>query len=195
VILLGGPSGAGKSTLIAELLLLPGTRLSVSATTRPARPHEEDEVAYHFVAKEEFARMRDTHELLEWARVHDHHYGTPRYELKSRGPDDRFLLLDLDLAGLRSLNSLGIEHISIFIAPPSMEALEERLRGRSTESEADLAIRLKNAAREMAAKNEFDHVVVNHRVDEALASLRAIIGVTEGAASRENNSTSTSTRP
>ena len=107
VILIGGPSGSGKSTLIARLLEIPGTRLAVSATTRPPREGEVDGVAYHFLAPDAFATKCEGGQLLEWAEVFGNSYGTPRSEIEARGPGDRLVILDLDVQGLRSLLALG----------------------------------------------------------------------------------------
>jgi len=190
VIVFGGPSGAGKTTLVRRLLELPGVRLAVSATTRPPRPGERDGVDYHFVDERRFEEMREGGELLEWALVHGHHYGTPRSELLARSPEERAVVLDIDLQGLRNIKKLGIDHVSVFIAPPSLEALEKRLRERGTETGASLATRLEAAARELAARDEYDHVVVNDQVEEAFATLRRILGLEGGADVEGGNPTS-----
>jgi len=194
VVVLGGPSGSGKSTLIASLVAKPGFRLAVSATTRPPRSQEQDGVDYHFVSESGFADLRADGKLLEWAQVHTDWYGTPSSELEARGDDDRFLLLDIDEQGLRSLQELEIKRVSIFIAPPSMEELERRLRGRHSESEEELQLRLQNATRTMAAQDRYEHVVVNHRIETSLDEIRRILGLPGDADTRRGNQACTGTR-
>lgn len=172
-VVISGPSGVGKSTLIDALLARPGVRLAVSATTRDARDGEVNGVDYHFLTRDVFEAMRDDGDLLEWAEVHDRLYGTPRSELQREDAD--VLILDIDVQGLRSVRAVGVEVLSVFIAPPSLAELERRLRDRGTETEESLAVRLDNAAEEMAAQNEYDHVVVNDDVAQASKELSELV--------------------
>ena len=182
--MIGGPSGSGKSTLIAALLDEGGVRLALSATTRPKRDGEVDGQHYHFVSKEAFAGDR-IENFLEWAEVHGNLYGTPRSEIASQGPEDRLVLLDVDVQGLRSLKKLGIPCLSVFISPPSLDILETRLRARGTESEAEIAIRLENARRELETRGEYDHVLINADLHTCIDELRRVLGLTQEAASGE----------
>lgn len=172
-VVISGPSGVGKSTLIDALLRKPGVRLAVSATTREPRDGEVDGVDYHFVPREEFEAMRDNGELLEWADVHGRLYGTPKSEFARVDAD--VVILDIDVQGWRSVKALGIEALGVFIAPPSLEELERRLRERGSETEQSLEIRLKGAARELASQDEYDHVVVNDDVEQASKELCGLV--------------------
>jgi len=179
VVVISGPSGVGKTTLIRDLLSEPGTRLAVSATTRPPRNEESDGQHYHFVSRERFDEMRTTGELLEWAEVHGHFYGTPRSEIHG---DDELVILDIDVQGHRSVKGIGVTAIGVFIAPPSMEELERRLRGRESEHEGALRVRLEGAAQELAAQDEYDHIVVNDDVETAKKKLRELVLAQSGPA-------------
>ena len=184
VFVLSGPSGAGKSTLIQGLREDASVHLSVSATTRAPRPGEVDGVDYHFTSRDRFEHLRDEGGFLEWAEVHGHLYGTPLSEFEKPGAE--VVILDIDVQGYRLVRSSAVEVTGIFIAPPSLEALERRLVERGTESQQDLWVRLDNAATEMAAQDEYDHVVVNDEKDEAVARLRSLLGLTGGGGTDVN---------
>jgi guanylate kinase len=183
-VVISGPSGSGKTTLISGLLDDPRCRLAVSATTRPPREGERDGVEYHFVDRPRFERMIREGGLLEWAEVHGDLYGTPKAEIATRAGEE-VILLDVDSQGFASLKRAGIPFVSVFVAAPSMEALERRLRSRGTESEDRIARRLRNAASEMAAKDTYDHLVVNHEIAESLRALRRILGLEASDRSRD----------
>ena len=172
-VVISGPSGVGKSTLIDALLRTPGVRLAVSTTTREPRGGEVDGVDYHFVPRETFEAMRNNGELIEWAEVHGHLYGTPKNELGGGAAD--VVILDIDVQGWRSVKALGIDALGVFIAPPSVEELERRLRERSSETEQSIEIRLKGAASELAAQKEYDHVVVNDDVGQSSKELCGLV--------------------
>lgn len=175
LFVVAGPSGAGKGTLITELLKrYPGTRLSVSATTRKPRPGEADGIQYHFLEEEEFRRRVAAGDFLEWAEVHGNLYGTPRREVEEwmeRGYD---VILEIDVQGARQVREKMPEAVTVFVEPPSMEILERRLRGRGTENEEELRERLRNALRESEEKSNFHYVVVNDEFRRAVEELCAI---------------------
>ena len=144
-------------------------------TTRRPRPGERDGIDYHFVSDEEFDRLVAAGELLEWAHVVGHRSGTPARPVEEALAAGRDVVLEIDVQGARQVRERAPEAVLIFLAPPSMEELERRLRSRGTEDEARLALRLATAREEMAQLPLFDHVVVNDRLDEATAQVEAII--------------------
>ena len=176
LFILSGPSGAGKGTLRERLFrMLDGLSFSVSCTTRAPRPGETDGVDYRFVAEEEFLRRRDAGDFLEWAAVHGHFYGTLTADVKKALDDGRDILLEIDVQGALQVKKKIPGAVTIFVAPPSMKALEERLRGRSTETEQDIALRLCNARREMGESFKYDFTVVNDDIDAAAQRLADIV--------------------
>lgn len=177
---LAGPTAVGKGTVSADVRArYPDVWLSVSATTRAPRPGEVDGVHYHFVGPEEFARMVSQGELLEWAVVHGRNsYGTPRRPVLDRLAAGQPALLEIDLAGARQVRLAMPEARFVFLAPPSWEELERRLLGRGTENADERARRLATARVELAAQSEFDHVIVNDRVQRATDELIEVMGLT-----------------
>ncbi|MBI5815263.1 MAG: guanylate kinase [Nitrospinae bacterium] len=174
---LSAPSGAGKTTA-ANLLLekAEGLRRSISHTTRAKRVGETDGVDYHFVGRERFEEMVRHGDFIEWAEVHGNLYGTSFANVEetvSRLHSD--LLLVIDVQGARALRERGVNCRLIFLLPPSMEELRRRIETRGTDTAESLATRLENAKAEMAAMEEFDYVVVNDNIDQAVAQLMAII--------------------
>ncbi len=156
----------------------PEVWVSVSATTRPARPGEIDGVHYRFVTDETFDALIARDELLEWATVHGRYrYGTPRGPVAERLETGRPVLLEIDLQGARQVRATMPDARFVFLAPPSWAELVRRLVGRGTEDEADRERRLATARVELAAQDEFDHVVVNDRVHRATDELVALMGV------------------
>jgi guanylate kinase len=178
LLVVSGPSGVGKGTVIRELLAAhPEVSRSVSCTTRAPRPGEVDGDDYHFISVEEFGRLRSESGFLEWASVHgDLLYGTPRepvLQALARGED---IILEIDYQGARSVRThLGGRAVLVFIAPPSWEALHNRLVGRETESEADVRRRLNTALAEIAHLDLFEYVVVNDDLAQAVGQLEAIL--------------------
>jgi guanylate kinase len=171
-----GPSGVGKGTVIRSLLPAhPDLYLSISVTTRPPRADERDGVEYLFVPDAEFDRMIEAGEFLEWAPVVGHRSGTPAATLMREMDRGRRCVLEIDVQGARQVRQRVPEAILIFLAPPSMEELERRLRGRGTEDEQRIRRRMETAAREMEQMSWFDHVVVNDDVERASAQAGAII--------------------
>ena len=175
-VVLSAPSGAGKTT-IAKALVERGEDVvfSVSATTRPARDHEVDGVDYHFLSEVDFRTMIEADEFVEWAKVHGHLYGTPRQALQDAQEQGRFLILDVDVQGAMQVRKHVADAVLVFVLPPSADALRERLRDRGTEGEDTLTRRLKNARGELEKASEFDYVVVNEKLDQAIDDVRGIV--------------------
>ena len=173
---LSGPSGVGKSTVVERLrALAPQLWISVSVTTRAPRPGEVDGVAYHFVDRDEFARMVDAGEFLEHAAFAGNCYGTPRAPVQKHIGDGIPALLEIELEGARQVRRAMPEARFVFLAPPSADDLVRRLHGRRTETAQDLAARIARAEVELAAAGEFDHVVINSDVDAAAAEIAALV--------------------
>jgi guanylate kinase len=178
VVVLSGPSAVGKSTVVRCLRdRIPDLHFSVSVTTRAPRPGEVDGVDYTFVSPAEFQRLIDDDELLEWADIHGglHRSGTPAAPVRSATAAGVPVLIEVDLAGARAVKAAMPEAISVFLAPPSWAALEERLTGRGTESPEVQARRLATARQELAAKDDFDVVVVNSQLESACSELVSLL--------------------
>jgi len=164
LVVISGPSGVGKDTILTSMRELypdPGRRFIVTCTTRPIREGEVDGVSYHFLSLERFDDLRRRGELLEAAQVHGHWYGTPRDQVVDALGHGCDALLKIDVQGARAVRARVPEALLIFIMPPSIEALRGRLRSRATESDAQLALRERDAARELARRDDYDHLVVN----------------------------------
>jgi guanylate kinase len=170
------PSGTGKTTVCRQLVERdPEVELSVSHTTRERRRGEEDGVAYHFVPREEFQKLVDVGAFLEWAEYHGNRYGTSRAALEdplARGHD---VLLEIDIQGARQVRERRPDARLVFLLPPSLEALEARLRSRGTESAVGLEGRLRLARQEIAAADGFDYAVVNDDLETCVGQLLAIL--------------------
>jgi guanylate kinase len=176
VIVITGPSGVGKGTLIRNVReRVPGIELSVSATTRAPRPGEVDGVDYHFLTAEEFDRKVAEGAFVEHATYSGHRYGTLRAELEERLADAPAIVLEIEVQGARQIRAALPEALQVFIAPPSLEALRERLVGRGTDDSDVVAARLEVASEEVAAQDEFAQVVVNDRLEAAVAELTEIV--------------------
>lgn len=181
------PSGGGKTTLLRKLRAeFPNLQFSVSCTTRAPRPGEVHGQDYYFLTEGEFTARRDAGEFAEWAEVHGRLYGTPLSWVKEELAAGCDLLFDIDVQGAAQLKAhLNKEAMFVFIAPPSLKALEERLRGRGTDDEVSIARRLHNAAKEIAEAPWFDAIVENNDLDAAYDLLRAIY-LTAGAATQRH---------
>lgn len=177
LIVLSSPSGAGKSTISNMLLECDAdVTMSVSATTRPKRTGEADDVDYHFVDDEHFEQLVDDGELAEWAYVFDHRYGSPKEPIKEALRLGRDILFDIDWQGTQQLRgAFGTDLVSIFILPPSMEELERRLRARATDSEEVIQGRMRRAASEIGHWGEYDYVLINAEMDRCVKDVQAII--------------------
>src|SRR4029077_1936440 len=176
VFVITGPSGVGKGTLIRGLMeRLPQLELSVSATTRAPRPGERDGVEYHFLTREEFDRKVAGEEFVEHADYAGRSYGTLREELEDRVRGGVPVVLEIEVQGARQVRAAVPDAVQVFIAPPSLAALHTRLVGRGTGDGAEVERRLRVAEQELEAQPEFAHVVVNDRLEDALAQLTAIV--------------------
>ena len=170
------PSGAGKTSLVKALMERePRIQFSVSYTTRPPRPNEIPGRDYHFVTPQRFEEMAANHEFLEHARVFDNCYGTGVHAVQEALANGEQLLLEIDWQGARQVRARLPEACSIFILPPSRQALEQRLKARSTDSAEVIQRRLRDAAEDLGHWNEFDYVVINDRFEQALADLQSIV--------------------
>jgi guanylate kinase len=176
VFVITGPSGVGKGTLIRTLReRVPELELSVSATTRAPRPGEHDGVDYHFLGDADFQRRADAGEFVEHAVYSGRRYGTLRAELERRTAAGHPVVLEIEVQGARQVRTTLPEAVQVFIAPPSLDALRTRLVGRGTDDEEQVAARLRVAEEELAAKDEFGHVVINDRLEDAVEELVAIV--------------------
>jgi guanylate kinase len=177
---LAGPTAVGKGAVSAYIREnYPEVHFSVSATTRPPRPGEDDGVHYYFVSDAEFDRKIAAGELLEWAIVHNsYRYGTPRPPIDEALDQGRSVLLEIDLQGARAVRSVMPEARLVFLLPPSWDELVRRLIGRGTETPAEQQRRLDTARVELAAQDEFDFKVVNHEVSQAAQEVVELMAVT-----------------
>ncbi len=179
LLALCAPSGGGKSTLAKMLLTAFPDKLvlSISTTTRPPRPGETEGKDYFFVSKEGFEKQISNNQFVEWAQVHDNYYGTSKAFIEnSIKIDRRLVLLDIDIQGAASIKKLyPDESYLIFIAPPSIEVLESRLRNRKTDSEATIQLRLKNAVIELNESKKFDRIIINDELKRAYHELADLI--------------------
>jgi guanylate kinase len=177
LVVLSSPSGAGKTTISRRLMMDdPAISMSVSATTRPARPGEEEGRDYHFVDDAEFQRLVDQDELAEWAYVFDHRYGSPKEPIKDALKQGRDILFDIDWQGTQQLKyAFGNDLVPIFILPPSMPELERRLRARNTDSEEVIQGRMRRAASEIGHWDTYEYVLINDDIETCLAQVRAIV--------------------
>jgi guanylate kinase len=176
VFIISAPSGSGKSTLVSLILAKdPQLRFSVSYTTRKPRGNEKPGESYIFISRDQFEERIRRDEFLEYAEVFGNYYGTHREILDQAESEGKDLVLDIDVQGARQLKAKIPEAITIFILPPSRDILEQRLRSRSEDSEEVIERRLKDAAREILNYKQYDYVLVNHKVDESVGVLAAIV--------------------
>ncbi len=176
-LIISSPSGAGKTTLSRLLMERePHIVMSVSVTTRPPRPGEVDGRDYHFISEEEFFRLRDSGGLLEWAEVFGNYYGTPRGRVEEAFEKGHDVLFDVDWQGAQQIvEALRCDVVTIFLLPPSGHALAERLRRRAQDPEEVIRRRMAGAAGEIAHWAEYQYVVINDVLEEALEDIRSIL--------------------
>jgi guanylate kinase len=170
------PSGAGKTTLVhAVVTKRPELRFSISYTTRKPRKNEADGVDYLFVTEKKFMQLRDEGEMLEYAKVFDNYYATSRSQVEKHLADNRNVILEIDWQGAQQVRESMPECVTIFILPPSVEELERRLRDRRTDSAEVIERRLRDALSDMSHWTEFDHVIINDDLNQAIADLEDVL--------------------
>ena len=176
-----GPSGVGKGAVLASLCArCPDVWVSVSVTTRQPRPGEVHGLHYYFLSEEEFDDLIDSDGLLEWARYQSARYGTPRAEIAQKVAEDRAVIMEVETQGALQIMARLDQVRTIFLMPPSLEELESRLRGRGTESDESIKLRLQIAKHEMSLMDEFDYVIVNSEVAVVVEELVKLIGLSTG---------------
>ena len=176
LFVVAAPSGAGKHTILRKVLDKdPNLVYSISATSRPPREGEIDGVHYFFLDRTDFEQRIDQGEFVEWAEVHGNLYGTLKGELALRLESGKDIVLELDVQGMRNLTDIYPDAATVFIMTSSIEILAQRLRKRGANTEEDMAVRLKNARGEIAARHAFQYIIINDELDEAVADMEAIV--------------------
>ncbi|ABE04215.1 guanylate kinase [Rickettsia bellii] len=176
IIILSSPSGAGKSSLAKALLEIDhNLRLSISATTRKPRPNEQDGVNYYFKTKVEFEKLVKQNQFLEHAKIYDNYYGTPKKHVENLLNQGLDVLFDIDWQGARSIKQNAVNAVSIFILPPNLEVLEQRLRNRAADNEEAIQLRMASAQAEISHSNEYDHIITNDDFNDTIQQIHTII--------------------
>lgn len=176
-IVLSGPSGSGKGTIVRQLQQLEAFKLSISATTRLPRQGEQDGVHYFFKTREEFEEMIEKKELLEYATFCDNYYGTPKFFIEECVANGKDVLLEIEVQGAMQIKNIYPEAVCIFVIPPSLKELENRLVGRNTETKEVIKKRLLRAKEELLLYGDYDYVVVNDNLESAVESIKKIVEV------------------
>lgn len=175
LIVLSGPSGAGKGTICKSLLKEADIQYSISATTRNPRPGEKDGREYFFLTKKDFEDKINEDGFLEWARVYDNYYGTPKKFVEEMLAEGKDCILEIDPQGAQKVRGNKPDGVLIFIAPPSMQELENRITNRGTENLSEINKRLSCAKEEMLCMQNYDYVVINDQVEKAVEKIKAIL--------------------
>lgn len=187
LFVIAAPSGAGKTTIVKALVARnPGLRFSISYTTRQKRRTEVDGVDYFFVDLEEFERLNTQGELLESAKVFDNYYATSRSQVEKHLADGRNVVLEIDWQGARQVRASMPECVTIFILPPSLDELERRLRDRRTDSPEVIERRLHDAQSDMSHWDEFDYIIINDKLEQAVYDLESVLEGSGDACARSN---------
>jgi guanylate kinase len=177
MLVVSGPSGSGKSTICKRLMADPRVEFSVSATTRSPRSGEVDGREYHVLDKARFRAEIERGAFIEWAEVHGNLYGTPRVPMETALAAGKVFLLEIDVQGGAQLKALGLPGIYVFIAPPDLADLRQRLAHRGTDAPEVIERRLAKAKEEMRARERYDHVIVNQDLERAVAEVRRLAGL------------------
>ncbi len=176
LFIVSAPSGAGKTSLCREVInLVPDLHFSISCTTRPARQHEKNGIDYYFLPHDEFMRMVEENQLVEWTKIYGNYYGTAKSTIEECRKNKKDVIFDIDHAGAQRIKKAYNNSITIFILPPSYSKLEERLNQRGTDSEEVIRTRLNKAKQEIDQASWYQYQIVNDNFDEALARLKEII--------------------
>ena len=176
LFVVSGPSGVGKGTICEKVRDNDGNIfISISVTTREVRDNDIPGVTYNFISDEEFDRMIENNEFYEWAKVHSGRYGTPRKIVEEKRAQGIDVILEIDVQGGMIIKEQSPEAVMVFVVPPSMEILEQRLRDRHTETEEEIRERLKNAVKEIEYEDRYEHIIVNDNLDEAVRELHDLI--------------------
>ena len=175
LFIIAAPSGTGKTSLVRALVeMIPDLHVSISHTTRPSRPHEKHAADYYFVSEDEFQQLVGQNRFLEHATVFDHRYGTSRTWVEQQLVDGKDIILEIDWQGAQQVRAIMKDAVNIFILPPSLAALEERLKGRG-DDERTIRRRLRDAVSEIEHYHEYDYLVVNDNFDKTLEQLAAVL--------------------
>lgn len=176
LLIISGPSGSGKDTIIDEIIKRDEkTIVSISMTTRAMRENEVDGVSYYFVSEEEFKKNIENGEMLEWAKYGKHYYGTPKAPIKKWISEGKTVILKIEVQGADKIRTQFPDVRTMFLMPPSMSVLEDRLRARNTDSEEDIRRRIEIAKTEIGRANDYDYIIVNNRVEDTVEDALEVI--------------------
>jgi guanylate kinase len=187
LIVVSAPSGCGKGTILEEILKDDSYYFSVSATTRSPRPGEVDGVNYYFLSKEEFEKRISEDMMLEYAQYCSNYYGTPKKEIQDKLNEGKNVILEIEVNGAMQVKKKCPEAVFIFIAPPSLEELDRRLRKRGTETDDVIKERVSQAARELSCAKDYDYVIVNDALEDAIYDFKAVIRANQCKSINYNN--------
>lgn len=186
LIVVSSPSGGGKGTILSELFKRnENLKMSVSATTRSPREGEVDGVHYYFISKEEFKAKIENGEMLEYANYVSNYYGTPKAPVDKWLSEGKDVILEIEVQGGKQVKEIAPDCVSLFVLPPSLEILEQRLRGRGTETDDVICNRMAQASREIGCVTDYDYAVVNNTVEQAVSDIEAIIAAEKLRVSRD----------